>query len=104
MRPPDTRSVTEELNLLEPNYQSGLSSGITMEQYEKIKTMEDIDVAAPIAMIGFMNNAIEMNTLTISEPGVYRLKITDETDTGAGIRKDGGDTYYQAAGGIDQDR
>lgn len=94
VRPPDTRSVTEELNLLEPNYQSGLSGGITMEQYEKIKTMEDIDVAAPIAMIGFMNNSIEMNTLTISEPGVYRLKITDETDTGAGIRKDAGNTYF----------
>ncbi len=94
VRPPDTRSVTEELNLLEPNYQSGLSGGITMEQYEKIKTMEDIDVAAPIAMIGFMNNSIEMNSLTISQPGVYRLKITDETDTGAGIRKDGGNTYF----------
>jgi len=51
VRPEGSRSVTEDLNLLEPNYMSGLEGGITREQYETIQQIADIDVAAPIAMI-----------------------------------------------------
>ena len=37
VRPEGTRSVTEDKKLLEPNYLSGLSGGISVEQYEAIK-------------------------------------------------------------------
>ncbi|MFC4560185.1 ABC transporter permease [Virgibacillus kekensis] len=82
VRPPDSRSVTEDKNLLEPNYLSGLAGGITMEQYEKIKSMEDIDVAAPIAMMGYIYNTTELGQLDYKEPGVYRLTRKETTDTG----------------------
>ncbi|WBX81549.1 hypothetical protein PD280_07575 [Virgibacillus salarius] len=67
VRPPDSRSVTEEQNLLEPNYLSGLSGGITLNQYKEIKKMTDIDVAAPIAMMGYMQNSTQLNQVNYSE-------------------------------------
>jgi hypothetical protein len=82
VRPKDTRSVTEDKNLLEPNYLSGLSSGISLEQYDQIKSMEEIDVAAPIAMIGYMQNWVELNRKDYTEPGIYRMTITEKTNTG----------------------
>ncbi|HAB32972.1 MAG TPA: ABC transporter permease, partial [Exiguobacterium sp.] len=77
VRPKDSRSVTEDLKLLEPNYTSGLDGGITRKQYETIKKITDVEVAAPIAMIG--NSYIDANvgTHTITDPGIYKLMITD---------------------------
>ncbi|WP_230980823.1 ABC transporter permease [Rossellomorea arthrocnemi] len=98
VRPPDTRSVTEDLNLLEPNYQSGLSGGISLEQYNQIKEMSDIDIAAPIAMIGFVNNDMVVNKVAVREPGVYRLNIKDESNTGAGIDTENGSLYFTVGG------
>ncbi len=39
--------------LLEPNFLSGQDGGITLEQYESIQTIPGVDIAAPIAMIGY---------------------------------------------------
>ncbi|SDQ93839.1 ABC transporter permease [Virgibacillus salinus] len=82
VRPPDSRSVTEDRNLLEPNYLSGLDGGITLDQYEKIKTMTDVEVAAPIAMMGYMRNSIQLDSVTYTEPGIYRVTIENTTNTG----------------------
>jgi ABC-type lipoprotein release transport system permease subunit len=94
VRPPESRAVTEEKNLLEPNYLSGLSGGISLEQYEKIKAMKDIDVAAPIAMLGYVYNNITLKKLNISEPGVYRLRQTEETNTGSTKEKEQSTFYF----------
>ncbi|WP_430791070.1 hypothetical protein VBD025_08140 [Virgibacillus flavescens] len=83
VRPPDSRSVTEDKNLLEPNFLSGIAGGITIKQYEQIKTMTDIDIAAPIAMIGYMNNSIQLGKVNYSKPGIYRMNIKEITNTGA---------------------
>lgn len=52
VRPPDSRSVTEEKKLLEPNYLSGLAGGITLEQYEMIKAMDKVDIARSNCDVG----------------------------------------------------
>lgn len=88
VRPPGSRSVTEELNLLEPNYMSGLDGGITLEQYEQIKQIDDIEVAAPIAMIGSYEYYKKIGTFQTDEPKVYRVKFIERTNTGAGIEED----------------
>jgi hypothetical protein len=98
VRPPGTRSVTEDLNLLEPNYQSGLSGGISLDQYNQIKRMSDIDIAAPIAMVGFVNNDMVVDKVAVREPGVYRLNIKDEANTGAGIDTENGSLYFTVGG------
>ncbi|WP_281202743.1 ABC transporter permease [Cytobacillus kochii] len=78
VRPTGTKSITEEHNLFEPNYLSGISGGITLEQYRTIKNMDDIQVAAPLSIIGFMNINILLDNLSIDEPGIYKIeeKIT----------------------------
>ncbi|MDX1700301.1 MAG: hypothetical protein R3250_06765, partial [Melioribacteraceae bacterium] len=69
VRPQGSRSVTEELNLLEPNYLSGMEGGISLEQYETIKQIAKVDIAAPIAMIGSSTNYVDLEEPDIKEPG-----------------------------------
>jgi hypothetical protein len=40
--------------LIEPNFLSGQPGGITRAQYETIQAIEGVEVAAPIAMIGYL--------------------------------------------------
>lgn len=82
VRPEGSRSVTEDLNLLEPNYMSGLEGGITREQYETIQQIADVDVAAPIAMIGSTYSSSFTQTHTFDKAGLYRLKMNTLIDTG----------------------
>lgn len=94
VRPPDSRSVTEEKKLLEPNYLSGLAGGITLEQYEMIKAMDKVDIAAPIAMLGYLYNDTALGSVDVTEPGIYRLKMIEKTDTGAYEEVDEGEIYF----------
>ncbi|MDE0563579.1 ABC transporter permease, partial [Exiguobacterium sp. B2(2022)] len=94
VRPPGTRSVTEDLDLLEPNYMSGLQGGITLEQYEQIKQIDDIEVAAPIAMIGSYDYFKDVGEFKLDRPVVYRVKFTEKTDTGARVESDEYSTYF----------
>lgn len=87
VRPQGSRSVTEDLNLLEPNYLSGMEGGISLEQYEQIKQIENVDIAAPIAMIGSSTNHVELELPDITEPGIYRINTVENINTGAKIER-----------------
>jgi ABC-type antimicrobial peptide transport system permease subunit len=94
VRPPDTRSITEEHKLLEPNYLSGISGGISLEQLNKIKNMKDVAVAAPIAVIGNTSAIVTFDTMErgkMEEPGVY--SITFKTMSDNGYRKEERDSF-----------
>lgn len=83
VRPEGSRSITENKSLLEPNYMSGLNGGISLEQYETIKTVEHVEVAAPIAMIGYSDYTVHFGQATsLLEPGIYRSKVTQRTNNG----------------------
>ncbi|MEN2465510.1 FtsX-like permease family protein [Ornithinibacillus sp. JPR2-1] len=84
VRPEGTRSITEEKKLLEPNYLSGLSGGISLEQYETIKTIPGIEVAAPIAMIGYASYSVNYGQVELSEPGIYRRMMKTTVNNGIG--------------------
>ncbi|MFE9959719.1 FtsX-like permease family protein [Micromonospora sp. NPDC005299] len=61
VRPKGTRTPLEaQRRLVRPNYLSGLYGGITTAQYEQVKAVEGVDVAAPIAMLGYSTTPIEM--------------------------------------------
>lgn len=94
VRPEGSRSVTEDMNLLEPNYLSGMDGGITMEQYEEIKKISDIAIAAPIAMMGSIRTNVTLDTVDIQEPGVYRMNVFEEADTGAGAEVFEANNYF----------
>ncbi|WP_313586442.1 FtsX-like permease family protein [Exiguobacterium sp.] len=96
VRPEGSRSVTEDLKLLEPNYMSGLDGGITRKQYETIKKVTDVEVAAPIAMIGYNQTVSSVGTHTIDQEGIYKLTIKDTQDTGLQNESSSGVTYLAA--------
>lgn len=94
VRPEGTRSVTEEKKLLEPNYMSGLSGGISMEQYETIKKIEGVDVAAPIAMIGYMDYTVNYGTAKVTDEGLYRIKRSKIVNNGLEEKSSISNSYF----------
>ncbi|MEV1318000.1 FtsX-like permease family protein [Micromonospora arborensis] len=70
VRPPGTRTPLEaERGLVRPNYLSGLFGGITPAQYEQVKQVAGVDVAAPIAMLGYSTSSVSI-----------RFDLTDAVD------------------------
>ncbi|MFU8871814.1 ABC transporter permease, partial [Micromonospora sp. SL4-19] len=59
VRPKGTRTPLEaERGLVRPNYLSGLFGGITTAQYEQVRAVTGVDVAAPIAMLGYSTTPV----------------------------------------------
>lgn len=84
VRPAGSASAIEEkYGIVEANHLSGIYGGITFEQYEQIKSIPGVEVAAPISMMGYFSGAADGNELTIpSEPGVYTLETTLSVNDG----------------------
>jgi putative ABC transport system permease protein len=54
VRPRNSRTSLEtRTDTVQPNFLSGLYGGITMAQYRQIAAIPGVDVAAPVAMIGY---------------------------------------------------
>ncbi|WP_433218387.1 FtsX-like permease family protein [Microtetraspora malaysiensis] len=49
-----TTELERTRSLVRQNYLSGIFGGITLDQYEKIKRINGVDVAAPIGMVGYV--------------------------------------------------
>ncbi|WP_053075152.1 FtsX-like permease family protein [Ornithinibacillus californiensis] len=94
VRPEGTRSVTEEKKLLEPNYLSGLSGGISVEQYEAIKDIPGVEVAAPIAMIGYADYEVHFGYVELPEDGIYRRVMETTVDNGINKITETGNSYF----------
>ncbi len=96
VRPPGTRSAVEEReNLVEANHLSGIPGGITFNQYETIRQIPGIDVAAPIAMLGYLAESIPIGDFKIALPGIYELNQTILIDNGATVaRHPYGSAFY----------
>src|SRR5690625_1645829 len=101
VRPEGSRSVTEDKNLLEPNYLSGLHGGISMDQYVTIKNIQGIEVAAPIAMIGYGFHNVRIAEAELSEPGIYRKTSKRLVNNGMDILEE--DSVYYFPYGVDWD-
>lgn len=96
VRPPNSRSITESNNLLNPNYLSDIAGGIDNKQYETIKNLKDVQVAAPISVIGFTGYDVVLKQINI-EPGLYRYTIID-TDNNGALKTDSTASFYFATG------
>ncbi|WP_290750599.1 ABC transporter permease [Exiguobacterium sp. UBA3968] len=84
VRPKGSQLASESNDLLEPNYLNGINGGISFEQYQQIKQMNAIDIAAPVAVMGYVNAVTSFkNVLKFpSEPGMYRLTETNFIENG----------------------
>lgn len=94
VRPDDIRSVTEDKKLLEPNYLSGLNGGISVDQYETIKKITGVDIAAPIALIGYAGYDVHFGDADIKEPGIYRKTMESTVNNGVYELNDESNYYF----------
>lgn len=88
VRPKGATSPEEQdRGLLQGNYLSGLYGGITMRQYRKIATLPGVDVAAPVANLGYLlvpqRVVVNLNDELSDDPAqVYRITSSVSADNG----------------------
>jgi putative ABC transport system permease protein len=90
VRPRGARTAEEnKTGTVEPDFQSGIYGGITMAQYHQIQQVPGVEVAAPIAMVGYAQlNAsvfvpVPAAALAGSGRQLYRISTTWVSDNGA---------------------
>jgi len=61
VRPRGSRTALEsQTGTVQPNFLSGIYGGITMAQYREIQQIPGVQVAAPIAMVGYMMPSVPL--------------------------------------------
>ncbi|MEK4244001.1 ABC transporter permease [Psychrobacillus sp. FSL K6-2684] len=79
--PPGT--IFSEENLMEPNYLNGINGGISYDQYEAIRSMNDIAVAAPVSVLGYTTLGITMKEkFKTTDNSIYKYKIVETFNDG----------------------
>ncbi|MEW6233732.1 MAG: hypothetical protein AB1566_15670, partial [Chloroflexota bacterium] len=95
VRPARTRSpIEEKYGLVEANHLSGIAGGITITQSETIRAIPGVEVAAPIAMLGYVFEVFQVDMGWPSEPGAYVVTQTRTVDDGARLYDQPRYTYY----------
>ncbi len=91
VRPPgSTTSLEAREGLVRDNYLSGIFGGITLQQYAEVKKVPGVQLAAPIAMIGYVLETIYLDVsvggaLTSATSQV--LSVTDVPTTDNGLTR-----------------
>lgn len=101
VRPKDSRSQIEKTyGLVEANSLSGIWGGITFAQYEEIKSIPSVDIAAPIAMLGYIPVFFDAGSPLgqISQPSLYVFNETIASNSGEHVYS-GGYTYLYTTEG-----
>ena len=89
-RPRGARTAVEsKTGTVEPDFQSGIYGGITMAQWHQIEQIPGVQVAAPVAMVGYaqlqdsMFVPVPASALKGSGRQLYRISTTWVSDNGA---------------------
>lgn len=88
VRPPASYTPLEtQEGLVRPNYQSGIFGGITMAQYEQVRRLAGVEVAAPVANIGYLVLEQQLtiplgDLLTGERQQLFRIRPRWTTDRG----------------------
>ena len=90
VRPKGARTAQEnQTGTVQPDFLSGIYGGITMAQYHQIQQIPGIQVAAPIAMVGYTQleaavwEPVPAATLAGARRQLYRISTTWVSDNGA---------------------
>jgi putative ABC transport system permease protein len=88
VRPRGTETPIERSEgLVRDNYLSGIFGGITLDQYHEISHMSGVQIAAPIAMIGYVLQPVSI-TVNLSRDlngavrRLFAVRVTRTTDRG----------------------
>ena len=81
VRPKGSRTALEtQTDTVQPNFLSGIYGGITMAQYHQIARIPGVQVAAPIAMVGYTLLASQLSSplpaADLSRPGRQLYRVT----------------------------
>jgi ABC-type lipoprotein release transport system permease subunit len=90
VRPKGAKTALEnQTDTVQPNFLSGIYGGITMAQYQQIAQIPGVQVAAPIAMVGYSllvpQLSFKLPSADLSRPGrqLYRVTTTWISQGGA---------------------
>ena len=90
VRPKGARTAVEnQTGTVQPDFLSGIYGGITMAQYHQIQQIPGVQVAAPIAMVGYAQleaavfEPVPAAALAGSGRQLYRISTTWVSDNGA---------------------
>jgi hypothetical protein len=103
VRPSGSRSAIEEkYGLVEANHLAGIVGGIAYEQYQAIKALPEIEIAAPIAILTYVEESTRDYGHSLparpEEPGIYALLETLTLDEGARVQQFDSRHYYYFSG------
>jgi putative ABC transport system permease protein len=91
VRPPDSTSALEaSKGLVRDNYLSGIFGGITLHHYAQIQKISGVQLAAPIAMIGYVleEESIPIDvTSVLTSAASQVLTLTDNRTTDRGLTR-----------------
>ncbi len=91
VRPPGSTTPLEaSKGLVRDNYLSGIFGGITFQQYAQIQKMSGVQLAAPIAMIGYILQDVRVPidvTNVLTSAGSQVLTLTDNRTTDRGLTR-----------------
>ena len=99
VRPPGSAQPLEKSQrLVRPNFLSGVFGGISLEQYEAIKSIPRVEVAAPIANIGYVlplvKFGVRINPLLTDNPvQLFRIRGTWISQNGTSRYPNATDAY-----------
>ena len=89
VRPPSSVTPPESGNgLVRPNFVSGINGGITRSQLEAIRAIPGVQVAAPVAAVGFVDwrvGSLTLNTADLQPTGaltVFRVSVNEAAQAG----------------------
>ena len=81
-------ALEKSQDLVRDNYLSGIFGGITMAQYQTIKKIPGVEIAAPIAMIGYILETVDIPidvTAALSDAPAQVLTLTDHRVADSGL-------------------
>lgn len=99
VHPPGTSFTDEENGLFEPNFISGITGGISIDQFKKIQQMPEIEIAALLAVIGYSSVMVELSEVAApTDFGVYRYTTQVTANNGVQDQTTNSWTSYMTNG------
>lgn len=87
VRPPDSRTQAEVTDgLVAPNHLGTVPGGITDAQYQAIRTVPGVELAAPVAVLGYYESSLWVRADGFA-PGAYAVRCASDEGDGPGTRR-----------------
>ena len=100
VRPAGSRSEVQQVHvLLEPGHLLGIPGGITFDQYAAIRALPGVEVAAPLANLGYYRQPLYVWLSPPEEFGVYSVSCRTEEPFGPRTRREEQVTLRSAGAG-----